>query len=227
MNRVLSICTGAGLLDRAFLDAGFDVTPACEIDPDMRGLYRLLCGGEPLFRDVADVPAWLLACGRRFDGVIGGPPCQSHTKLRAIRSPKFPDLTRQVAEVLAAAAPSWFLFENVAPVGVPDARHAALDAMHYARPHQSRPRWFSHSPNLTAPAPAYAGTVDDLMAYSIVAGRIYGPKRGAVLQGYPDFARLTAPCVVLQKGLANAVHYAVGSAWAEAVKASLGARKAA
>lgn len=30
--KVLSICTGMGLLDRAFMDAGFEVVPGCEID---------------------------------------------------------------------------------------------------------------------------------------------------------------------------------------------------
>ena len=29
MTRVLSICTGMGLLDRAFMDAGFDVAAGC------------------------------------------------------------------------------------------------------------------------------------------------------------------------------------------------------
>lgn len=219
MPRVLSVCCGMGLMDRAFLDAGFAVVPGCEIDPDQRSLYRQLCGGEPLVEDLSDLPAAVR--GESFDGVIGGPPCQSLTKLRAMRRPKFADLSAGAADVLAAVSPAWFVFENVAPLAVPGARSVRLDAMHFGRPHQSRPRWFTYSPNLSPPAPAYSGSVDDLMAYSVVAGRIYGPKRGAILQGYPAAYDLDAPCVVKQKGLANAVHYGVARAWAAAIMDSL------
>jgi hypothetical protein len=59
------------------------------------------------------------------------------------------------------------------------------------------------------------------MAYSVVAGRIYGPKRGAKLQGYPAAADLPFACVQLQHGLADAVPYPLALAWAEAIKASV------
>ena len=54
---VLSICTGMGLLDRAFMDAGFEVVPGCEIDGSKRAMYAKLCGGVPLVHDLADLPA--------------------------------------------------------------------------------------------------------------------------------------------------------------------------
>lgn len=216
MTRVLSLCSGMGLMDRAFMDAGFDVIPGCEIDSEQRLLYGQLCGGEPLAMDIADLAECVGLMGA-FDGVIGGPPCQSHTKLRAMRKPKFPDLTGSVVEILATVKPRWFVFENVNPVQVPGAAHVRLDAMHFGKPHQSRPRWFTFSKNLTPPEPIYRGNVDDLFAYSIVAGRIYGPNRGAALQGYPAAARLRAPCRVIQKGLANAVHYGLAREWAECV----------
>lgn len=229
--RVLSICTGMGLLDRAFLDAGFDVVPACEIDPDKRAMYEALCGGRPLTHDLADfaqrdwsTPMGMLA---RPDGIIGGPSCQSHSKLRAIRDPKFPDLTPLVLQLLAGAQPEWFMFENVVPIDIPGAVHTRCNAMHFYQPHQSRSRWFTHSPNITPPRPVYSGNVDDLMAYSVVAGRIYGPKRGAKLQGYPAAADLPFPCVTLQHGLADAVPYPLGLAWAKAIKASMTMKEAA
>lgn len=217
--RVLSLCCGMGLLDRAFLDAGFEVVAGCEIDPDQRLLYKQLCRGEPLCHDIADLPA--LVRGQTFDGVIGGPPCQALTKLRAMRTPKFADLSSAVSRVLDEACWRWWLFENVRPLAIEGAKSVMLDAMHFACPHQSRQRHFTFSPNLTPPPKKYQGTVDTLMAYPVVAGRIYGPKRGAVLQGYPKAADLAAPCAVKQKGLANAVHYAVGSAWAQQIRASL------
>lgn len=208
---ILSICTGMGLLDRAFLDAGHTVVPGCEIDPEMRQMYALLCGGEPLTYDLADLPA--VVRGQSFDGIIGGPPCQSKTKLRAMRKPKFPDLTPQVNQLLAAVRHDWFVFENVAPLDISGARSALLNAMHFYQPHQSRARWFTYK-GLTAPQPFFRGNVDELRAYSVVAGRIYGPKRGAWLQGYEKASELPVPCVVLQKGLANAVPYPLAMRWA-------------
>lgn len=206
-----------GMMDRAYMDAGFDVVPGCEIDPEMREMYRLLCGGRPLVNDIADLPRRIR--GMRFDGIIGGPPCQARSSLRAMRSPKFPDLTPHVARVLAACRWHFYKFENVVPLDLLLAKTALLNAMHFYRPHQSRPRWFTFSGNLTPPRGRYHGDVDSLMAYSTVAGRIYGPIRGARLQGYRAAADLDVPCAQLQKGLANAVPYPMALAWARSIKA--------
>jgi len=212
MADVLAICTGMGLLDRAFQDAGFNVIPGCEIDPEMRAMHAVLCGGQYLAHDLAELPK--VVKGRHFAGVIGGPSCQAHTKLRAIRTPKFPDLTPLVNDLLDVITFDWFLFENVVPIAIPDADAVRLNAMHFHRPHQSRDRWFTYK-NLTPPQKKHFGSVDELMAYPAVYGRIYGPKRGAVLQGYPSASKLPFPCVMLQKGLANAVPYHLASAWAQ------------
>jgi site-specific DNA-cytosine methylase len=210
-----------GLMDRAFLDAGFDVVPGCEIDPQKRAMYAKLCGGEPLCHDLRYMASAMLLS---FDGIIGGPSCQSHSKLKAIRKPKFPDLTPLVLDLLKVIDHNWFMFENVVPIDIHGAVHTKCNAMHYYQPHQSRERWFTHSPNITPPQPVYSGSVDDLMAYSVVAGRIYGPKRGAKLQGYPEAANLPFPCVQLQHGLADAVPYPLALAWANAIKASIKAQ---
>lgn len=214
--RVLSICTGMGLLDRAFMDAGFDVTPGCEIDAGKRAMYRALCGDAPLVNDLADLPA--AVGGESFDWIIGGPSCQSHSKLRAIRKPKFPDLTPLVLEMLRAVPHGGYCFENVVPIDIPGAVHTKCNAMHFYHPHQSRERWFTHSPNIVPPAPVFSGCVDALKAYPVVAGRIYGPKRGAWLQGYQDAAKLPFKCTTLQHGLADAVPYPLALAWAMAMQ---------
>jgi site-specific DNA-cytosine methylase len=211
-----------GLLDRAFMDAGFDVTPGCEINAQKRAMYAALCGGEPLVEDLQHLPFVLGSADYRFDGIIGGPSCQSHSKLRAMRTPKFPDLTPLVLNVLESVPHEWFCFENVVPIDIPGAAHTKCNAMHFYQPHQSRERWFTHSPNIVPPAPVYRGSVDDLMAYPVVAGRIYGPKRGARLQGYPAAAKLQFPCVQLQHGLADAVPYPLALAWAQAIDAQHG-----
>lgn len=209
---ILSICTGMGLLDRAFLDAGHTIVPGCEIDPEMRAMYRELCGEDPIAESLDEL-IFMLGDHARFDAVIGGPPCQSHTKLRAMRAPKYPDLTQGVRNLLGKVICGAYLFENVARIDIHGAKHLRMNAMHYYQPHQSRSRWFTYA-GITPPAKPFQGDVDVLRAYSVVAGRIYGPKRGAWLQGYEKAATLPFPCVQLQKGLANAVPYPLALAWA-------------
>jgi len=112
-----------------------------------------------------------------------------------------------------------YLFENVVPIDIPGAVTTRLNAMNFpihwkGRPyHQSRSRWFTHSPDLAAPKEVTPGCVNKLMAYSVVAGRIYGPKRGAVLQGWPTFAEIDESCVLLQEALADGVPRGLAEAW--------------
>lgn len=211
MRKVLSICTGMGLMDLAFKHQGFEVLAGCEINPDQRQLHNRLVGGKYLCHDLKDLPA--IVQGMHFDGVIGGPPCQSHTRLKSFRDPKYADATPHVRELLAGITFNWFVFENVLPVKVRGAAHVKLNAMHYGVPHQSRERWFAYY-GLEAPEPLYEGSVDDLMAYPTVVGKTYGPIRAAKLQGYPPAADLKGTCAQLQLGLSNAVHYGLSAAWA-------------
>lgn len=228
--RILSICTGAGLWDKVWVERGHEVIAGCEIAAHKRDLYAQYVGGRfraPLLKTLTERVA-----GEHFDLITGGPPCQAHSKLRAIRDPKFPDLTNQVNALLEAVTCDAYLFENVAAIDIPGASTARLNAMHYPETwkgqnvHQSRSRWFTFSQNLTIPPPRARGTVDSLMAYSVVAGRIYGPKRGSVLQGHPEFASLNAPCAVLQEALADGIPRGLATAWAESVEAALCAKAA-
>jgi DNA (cytosine-5)-methyltransferase 1 len=97
---VLSLFPGIGLLDMAFEEAGFCVVRG----PD------LLWGG--------DIRHFHPPAGR-FDGVIGGPPCQAFSQMRhmviqrhgpgALAGNLIPEFERVVDE----AQPTWFLMENV------------------------------------------------------------------------------------------------------------------
>jgi DNA (cytosine-5)-methyltransferase 1 len=95
---VLSLFPGIGLLDMAFEEAGFCVVRG----PD------LLWGG--------DIRRFHPPAGR-FDGVIGGPPCQAFSQLRHIVEANgfqtAPNLIPEYERVVAAARPLWFLMENV------------------------------------------------------------------------------------------------------------------
>jgi DNA (cytosine-5)-methyltransferase 1 len=107
---VLSLFPGIGLLDMAFEEQGFCVVRG----PD------LLWGG--------DIKQFHPPAGR-FDGVIGGPPCQCHSRLvhinRARGHQVAEDLIPEFVRCIGEARPEWFLMENVpdAPVPMADGYH--------------------------------------------------------------------------------------------------------
>lgn len=107
---VLSTFPGIGLLDRAFGEEGFCVVRG----PDV------LWGG--------DVRRFHPPAGK-FDGVIGGPPCQSFSSLvHLVRAngyePRFGNLIPEFERVVCEAEPYWFLMENVPAAPVPALSHA-------------------------------------------------------------------------------------------------------
>ncbi len=126
---VLSLFPGIGLLDMAFEEEGFCVVRG----PD------LLWGGDiHRFRPPAG----------RFDGVIGGPPCQAFSRLRflvqhngfKVAANLIPEFERVVAE----ARPRWALMENVPDAPPPDC--ARMD-MPWAEEHLLNNRWVGGEQN--------------------------------------------------------------------------------
>jgi DNA (cytosine-5)-methyltransferase 1 len=99
-NLVLSLFPGIGLLDMAFEEAGFCVVRG----PD------LLWGG--------DIKRFHPPAGR-FDGVIGGPPCQAFSRLRHIIVHRWGEgkvaanLIPEYERCILEAQPQWALMENV------------------------------------------------------------------------------------------------------------------
>ena len=95
---VLSLFPGIGLLDMAFEEAGFCVVRG----PD------LLWGG--------DVKTFHPPAGK-FDGIIGGPPCQAFSRLRHMVKHNgyeiAPDLIPEFERCVTEARPGWFVMENV------------------------------------------------------------------------------------------------------------------
>lgn len=101
---VLSLFPGIGLLDMAFESEGFCVVRG----PD------LLWGG--------DVRRFHVPAGR-FDGVIGGPPCQLFTALRHLvpnAGKKHGNQIPEFARIVNEAQPAWFLMENVPDAPLPE-----------------------------------------------------------------------------------------------------------
>lgn len=101
---VLSLFPGIGLLDQAFEECGFCV---------VRGPDLLWGGGIKKFHPPRG----------RFDGIIGGSPCQRFSRLAALvrhnghqlGENMIPEFERVVAE----ASPDWYLHENVAAAPIP------------------------------------------------------------------------------------------------------------
>lgn len=92
---VLSLFPGIGLLDRAFEEEGFIVVRG----PD------LLWGG--------DVRGFHPPAGK-FDGVIGGAPCQIHSQGRNLRAGvkcKSVNLIPEFERCVSEAGPDWFVME--------------------------------------------------------------------------------------------------------------------
>ena len=96
---VLSLFPGGGLFDHAFELEGFTIVRG----PD------LISGG--------DIHTFHVPPGR-FDGVIGGPPCQAFSPISNVNRARYgpdcvmPDLTPEFERVVAEAEPAWWVMEN-------------------------------------------------------------------------------------------------------------------
>lgn len=129
---VLSLFPGIGLLDMAFEEEGFCVVRG----PD------LLWGG--------DIRSFHPPCDR-FDGIIGGPPCQAFSGLASLyraqgREPRFGNLIPEFARCVSEAGPAWFIMENVPQAPLPESDgyivHAQLLNNRWLGAEQNRKRRF-------------------------------------------------------------------------------------
>jgi DNA (cytosine-5)-methyltransferase 1 len=104
---VLSLFPGIGLLDMAFEEAGFCV---------VRGPDLLWGGDVRAFHPTAD----------RFDGIIGGPPCQLFSAFKRLNprcGEKHGNMIPEFERVVNDARPHWFVMENVEAAPEPNTPH--------------------------------------------------------------------------------------------------------
>lgn len=124
---VLSLFPGIGLLDMAFEEEGFCV---------VRGPDLLWGGDVRRFHPPRE----------RFDGIIGGPPCQMFTRLRHLvpnAGQKHGNQIPEFERCVAAAAPQWFVMENA-----PDAPAPIVDG-YVVHAQEINNRWFGHEQERT------------------------------------------------------------------------------
>jgi len=119
LQRIISLCTGAGMLDRGTEIAlgGIHVTAICEIEAyAVANLIAKMEAGEmvpaPVWTNLKTFPA--KEFHGKIDGIIGGYPCQpfSNAGQREGESdPRhiFPDILR----IIESIQPVWCFFENV------------------------------------------------------------------------------------------------------------------
>jgi DNA (cytosine-5)-methyltransferase 1 len=147
---VLSLFPGIGLLDMAFEDEGFCVVRG----PD------LLWGG--------DIRKFHPPAGR-FDGIIGGPPCQAFSELAFLvrangHEPKFGNLIPEFERCVAEAAPNWFLMENVTGAPEPNVKNYAVNSVclnnRWFGAEQNRDRRFSYGCHWAQSEHAFARSID-------------------------------------------------------------------
>ena len=121
-NRVVSLFSGAGGLDKGFEKAGFDIIWANEFDSSIWETFEYNFPKVHLDKrsikniDTKDVPDCI--------GIIGGPPCQSWSEagtLRGIEDERG-KLFYEVIRILRAKKPLFFLAENVS--GMLSQRHS-------------------------------------------------------------------------------------------------------
>jgi hypothetical protein len=98
---VLDVPDGGRLLSRAFQDSGFCVVG----------------GPEQIFGQ--DMGGWRPPAGK-FDGIVGGPPCQVHSQASQIQGTNAVDLIPEWCAIIAVAKPAWFLMENVPQAPTPE-----------------------------------------------------------------------------------------------------------
>lgn len=221
---VLSVFPGIGLLDRAFEEEGFTVVRG----PDV------LWGG--------DVRRFHPPAGK-FDGIIGGPPCQAFSALAALqrhngRAPKYGNLVPEFERCVREAAPAWFLMENVPDAPLPSVPgygiHAAILNNRELGAPQNRVRRFSFGcrggrrllnvETVALHNPVFLGAVTSSDGGKSVRMTRYKVPEACVAQGLPDDFLKDAPFTAEGKlrVVANGVPLPMGRAIARAVREAVG-----
>ncbi len=112
-NKIISLFSGAGGLDKGFENAGFDIIWANEYDKTIWDTFRF--NFPNTFLDTRDIRAVPSIDIPDCIGIIGGPPCQSWSEAGALRGIEDDrgQLFYEFIRILRYKKPMFFLAENV------------------------------------------------------------------------------------------------------------------
>jgi DNA (cytosine-5)-methyltransferase 1 len=111
--RVGSVCSGIGGFDLAFLQAGFEVVWACEIDPQAREVLRFHWPDLVIYGDITKLRS--IEGIEGIDVLCGGTPCQSFSiaGLRKGLADPRGNLALVFLGLVERFRPGWVVWENV------------------------------------------------------------------------------------------------------------------
>lgn len=129
---ILSLFSGCGGLDLGFEKAGFNIPVANEFDKTIWETYKInhpktkLIEGDIKNINVDDLKKI------NFDGIIGGPPCQSWSEAGSMRGIKDErgQLFFEYIRILKSIKPKFFLAENVRGMLAPRNKDALYNILH-------------------------------------------------------------------------------------------------
>jgi DNA (cytosine-5)-methyltransferase 1 len=109
---VISLFSGAGGMDRGFIEAGHTIIWANDHDPDAVRTYRANIGQHIVEGNIENIDASVIPDA---DILIGGFPCQgfSVANLRRSTDDERNKLYRELLRILSTKKPKYFLAENV------------------------------------------------------------------------------------------------------------------
>src|SRR5580658_2844409 len=114
--RVGSVCSGIGGFDLAFMQAGFEVVWACEIDPQAREVLRFHWPDLVIYDDITKLRS--IEGIEGIDVLCGGTPCQSFSiaGLRKGLADPRGNLALVFLGLVDWFRPRWVVWENVTGV---------------------------------------------------------------------------------------------------------------
>ena len=112
MVKVISLFSGCGGMDLGFLEAGFEIVYANDIDKDAIATYEANFKVEVDKRSISTIKPENIPDA---DGIIGGPPCQSWSLAGSLKGEADPrgKLFYDYARIIEYKKPLFFVAENV------------------------------------------------------------------------------------------------------------------
>jgi DNA (cytosine-5)-methyltransferase 1 len=208
MQLVLSLFTGLGMLDNGFEQNGFCVVSAGDIITN---------------KDVANFKPM----ANKFNGIIGGSPCQDFSKLRRTQpSGNGLKMIDEFKRIVLESNCDWFLLENV-----PTAPNIEIQGYHVQRFNlcptqlgfaQSRNRKFQFGSKKGYRIVIEQHPKPTLKSPCITTSKNQNIQNMALLQGFTDVPNLSEFKTNSQKKLiGNGVHLGVSKTIAKSIKESI------